>query len=170
MNFADSKPDPVPAILKAKGTAFRGAALVASIIGLILPAATSSVMGMSQSTSMLQLAGWFVIVPLAIGAALVVPGIAVRYGRLADIVAAVITVAVLAYAGYAVFDAWNQVSQLTGQGTGMMRNITGNNAQMQAYANNFSQTLGVGVMPGIGLAAMAPSAALMTVLALRGSK
>jgi hypothetical protein len=170
MTFIDSKPDPVPAILKAKGTGFRAVALFASIVGLILPAATSSAMGMSQSTSVLQLAGWFVIVPIVIGAALVVPGIAAQYSRLADIVAAVIAVAVLAYAGYAVFDAWNQVSQITGQATGMMRNMAGNNAQMQAYADSYGQKLGVGVMPGIGLAVMALSAVLMTLLALRDSK
>lgn len=170
MTISDSKPDPVPAIVNAKGTTMRGAALIASVAGLILPAISSSAMGLSQSANMLELAGWFIIVPVSIGAAMIMPGIAAQYSRLADIVAAVIAIAVLAYAGYIVFDAWNQVSQITGQATGMMRGMAGNNPELQAYANSYTQTLGVGVAPGIGLAIMAVAAALMTMLALRGSK
>lgn len=170
MTISDSKTDPVPAIPTAKGTPARGAALVASIVGLILPAISSSAMGMSQSANMLELAGWFIIVPVSIAAATIMPGIAAQYSRLADIVAAVIALAVLAYAGYIVFDAWNQVSQITGQATGMMQGMAGNNPELQAYANDYSQTLGIGVSPGVGLAVTGVAVALMTKLVLRWSK
>lgn len=57
----DAKTDPVPAILKSKGLSIRVAALVAGIAGLILPAATGSVTGVSQSANVLQLVGWSVL-------------------------------------------------------------------------------------------------------------
>lgn len=170
MTVTGSKSDPVPAIFKSRGGAIRAVALVASLAGLVLPAATSSAMSMSQSTSMLQLAGWFVIAPIAIGGTLVMPAIAARYSRLADIVAAVITVMVLGYAAYSVFDAWHQATQLSDQASGMMRSMAGNNPQMQGYANTYGQSLAVGVVPGIGLAAYAVSSALLTFIALRGPK
>lgn len=170
MTYTESKSDPVPAILRSKGMPLRAGALIAGVVGLILPTVTSSAMGVSQSANVLQLAGWSVIVPIAIAAALVVPGIVAQYSRLTDIVAAVIAVVVVVYVGYAVFDAWHQVSQITGNATNMMRGMAGNDPAMQAYANSYGQKLGVGVMPGIGLGVMALSAALMAVLALRGSK
>lgn len=170
MTFSTLKTGPVPTIIKSKGMPIRAAALVAGIVGLILPAVTSSSMGMSQSANVLQLAGWSVIVPVAIGAALVMSGVAPQYSRLADIVAAIIAVVVLAYVGYAVFDAWNQVSQITGNATSIMRGMAGNNPEMQAYANNYTRMLGVGVAPGVGLPVLAVSAALMTMLAARSSK
>lgn len=123
MIYSTLKTDPLPSIVKSKGAAIRTAALVASLAGLILPAITSSAMGLTQSANMLQLASWFIIVPIAIGVSVVMPGIASQFSRLADIVAAIIIVAVLAYAGSVVFDAWNQVSQIAGQATGMLRNM-----------------------------------------------
>lgn len=142
--------DPVSAILKSKGTVIRGVAFLAGVAGLLLPAVTSSGMGMSQSGNIAQMAGWAMLVPLAIGAALIVPGVAASYSRLADIIAAAITTIVLAYAVYALFDAMGQISQVTG----MMGSSAG--------------AFGVGIAPNIGLFAMAAAAALMVFQVVRG--
>lgn len=167
MTFPDIKTDPVPAILKSGGFPIRGAALLASILGLTLPAVTTSAMGLSQSANTVQIAPWSLIVPIAVALAVILPGLAAHLSRLGDAIAAVMTIVVLAYASYMVFDAWNQLTQLTGSTTGMLRSMAGNSPDMQAYANSFGQNLGVSVMPGFGLAIMMCTAMLMTMQALR---
>lgn len=167
MTSTDSKLDFRPEMLRTKGNALRAIALVVCLIGLILPAATSSAFGTTQSTSGFQIANWSILAPLAIGLALLMPGVAPRYARLADIVAAVITATILVYLSYAVFDAWRQISEYTGQASDFMRGMAGNNSQMQAYANNYGQTLGVSVMPGLGLVAILVAASLMAMLSYR---
>lgn len=167
MTSTDSKLDFRPELLRSKGTALRVAALLISLIGLLLPAATSSAFGTTQSTSGFQIANWSILAPLAIGLALIMPSVAPRFERLADVLAAVITAMVLIYLSYAVFDAWRQVSELTGQATDFMRGMAGNNSDMQAYANSYGHTLGVSVMPGIGLVAMLVATTLMAMLSCR---
>ncbi|KQN74799.1 hypothetical protein [Devosia sp. Leaf64] len=167
MTSTESKLQSQPTAFRTKGAALRVAALVISLIGLLLPAATSSAFGTTQSTSGFQIANWSILGPLAIGLALIMPGVTPRYGRLADIVAAVITAMVLIYLSYAVFDAWRQVSELTGQATDFMRGMAGNNSDMQAYANSYGQTLGVSVMPGFGLVAILVATSLMAMLSCR---
>lgn len=167
MTHIESKFDFRPEALRSKGTALRVAALLISLVGLILPTATSSAFGTSQSTSGFQIANWSILAPLAIGLALIMPGVAPRYGRLANIVAAVITATVLIYLSYAVFDAWRQLSEYTGQATDFMRGMAGNNSEMQTYANSYGQTLGVSVMPGVGLVAMLVATSLMAMLSYR---
>src|SRR5690606_6305029 len=51
-------------------------------------------LGMAQTASVLELGAWFFLAPLAIGAALVVPGVAPRYSRLADIFATIVVAVV----------------------------------------------------------------------------
>ena len=170
MTSTDSKLVSRPTMLTTKGTALRATALVVCLIGLVLPAATSSAFGSTQSTSGFQIAGWSILAPLAIGAALIMPSLASRYARLADSVAAVLVSTVLVYLSYAVFDAWRQFSEITGQATDLMRGMAGNNPEAQDYANAYGQTLGVSVMPGIGLLFILLATALITILARRAPR
>lgn len=156
MTFVENtKIDPVQSILSSEGTVLRSVALGASIVGMILPGATSSAMGMAQSASVLQLVTWVFAAPVLIGAAIAMPGIAAHYSRLTDIVVAVVSFIVAAYAGYVVFDAMGQVSS-----AGSMGGMTG----------QYVQALGVSVSPGVGLFVTAAAAGLMVLQAVRALK
>lgn len=163
MTFASTKLDPVPAILRSKGLLIRAASMLASVLGLILPVVTSSAMGITQSVNMLQITEWSVIAPIAVLVAILLPGLAPDYGRLGDVIAAVIALVILMYAGYVAFDAWNQVSQITGATTGILRDMAGNNPELQAYAGSYGQAFGFSVLPGLGLVAMM-SAVVLTII------
>lgn len=161
-----TKAEPVTAILKSKGAALRALALVAAIVGLILPAITGTVMGMAQSNNLLEVSGWFTLAPIAIAVALIMPSVAPHFSRLTHIAATIIVLIVVGYAGYVFVDAMNQISQLTGAATSMV----GNSPQMQAYANSYTQSLGVGVTPGMGLFVMAGAALLMLLQSILGRR
>lgn len=170
MTSTEPRLDSLPATLRPKGTALRASALILCLIGLILPAATSAAFGSTQSSSGFQIANWSILAAAAIGVALIAPSIVPRFARLADIAAAIIAATVLVYLSYAVFDAWRQVSALTGEATNLMRGMAGNNAQMQDYASSYGASLGVSVMPGIGLLVILLAASLMAMLAIRAPK
>lgn len=115
----------------------------------------------------MQIASWSIIAPIAhrpspIALALVLPGFAAQYGRLADGIAALLTIVVAACAGYAVFEAWSQMSQIADVARGVVQTMAGNSAEAQAYANSHGQSVGVGVVPGIGLAMLLAIALAMT--------
>jgi len=147
--------DPISEILRNRGTMLRGVALIAGIAGLLLPLATSSAMGTSQSVSLANLAGWAFIAPVALAAALVIPGIAPAkaYSRLADLIAAAAVVVAAVYAIYGYIDGMQQMSRAT--------------AMMGAA---YSNSLGVSLTPGIGLFAIVAAAAIATVQAVRALK
>lgn len=118
----------------------------------------------------MQIASWSIIAPIAhrpspIALALVLPGFAAQYVRLADGIAALLTIVVAACAGYAVFEAWSQASQIADVARGVVQTMAGNSAEAQAYANSHGQSVGVSVVPGIGLA-MLLAAALAIALAM----
>lgn len=162
MTSASAKIDPVTAIINAKGFRLRLAALILSTVALALPGASGSAFGMSHSTSILELAGWFALVPILIAAAIIMPGVAAQYSRLVDIIAAMVAMLAVAHAFYLVFSAMNQVSQITGAARGM----GGNNP----FASQMSQVLGVGVNPGWGLAVWIAATALLITQAVRSYK
>lgn len=108
---------------------------------------------------MLQLGGWFLIVPATIGVAVAMPGLAPQFGRLADIAAAIIALAVLAYVGFPDHPASH--GHDTRHGGQQCRNA--------GLCQNYSQRLSIGVMPGVGLVVLAVNASLMILRAFRGA-
>ncbi len=153
----DIKIDPVTGIASNKWTMGRGLALIASIAALVLPAISSTAMGITQNVNIAGLAAWAFIAPLAVAVALIMPGVAPRFRRLADIFAAALVTVVVGYVAYLLVDALSQVSQASS----MVQGLVGDDPYAQSYARSLNASLGIAVAPSLGLYLMAASAALM---------
>jgi hypothetical protein len=85
--------DPVSAIRRANGFMLRLVTFIVALLAVILPGTTGTVLGMSASLTLLQSAGWIILVPLLLAAGLTLPAFgATRFVRLADIAAAILGV------------------------------------------------------------------------------
>lgn len=156
MNNSNPSAEPVALIMAAKGTKLRAASLVLALISMFLPVLSTSAMGISQSANTLQLAGWAILSPLVIAAALAAPGVIAmqRYGQLLDIAAAAITVLVVLYIGYAIFDIQSQM----GRATAGMGSIGANAA------------FGVSITPSFGLVTLLASAGILVFIVVSDNR
>lgn len=143
--------DPVATIMAAQGTKMRAIGFILTLVGVFLPALTSSVMGVTESASVAQFAWWAAFVPTAAALAMIAPGIRPLrpYSRLIDIATAILG---LIAAGYAIF----VVADSMGKANAIL-----------AELGDLGDSVGASIAPGFGLFIYIAGVAVLIAQAVR---